>query len=181
MIIAKQKKETNIAEYVLYMFHIEDIIRANDFDIQQIEKNIVSKYNQTPEIKTEIRQWYAGLINMMQEEQITEKGHLQFINNTISDIYDLHLRLLDKPEESSYHQLYFKALPNLKAFKSKTKGTEENDMELLFHALYTKILLNLQKKKISQETEDAFQSFSNLLAMLSKKYNDREKGDLMIS
>ncbi len=181
MIIAKQKKETNIAEYVLYMFHIEDIIRANGFDIQKIENNIVSHYDQPREVKKQIRQWYEGLINMMQEEKITETGHLQFIKNTISDIYDLHLRLLDKPDESRYHQLYFKALPNLKAFKSKTRGTEEHDMELLFHALYTKVLLKLQKKQISTETQEAFQTFSNLLAMLSKKYKDREKGDLNIS
>ena len=33
MIIASQKKKENIAEYLLYMWQIEDIIRAYGLDI----------------------------------------------------------------------------------------------------------------------------------------------------
>ncbi len=38
MIIASQKKKENIAEYLLYMWQIEDIIRAYGLDIDQIQK-----------------------------------------------------------------------------------------------------------------------------------------------
>ena len=37
MIIASQKKKENIAEYLLYMWQIEDIIRAYGLDIDQIQ------------------------------------------------------------------------------------------------------------------------------------------------
>lgn len=41
MIIASQKKKENIAEYLLYMWQIEDIIRAYGLDIDQIQKHII--------------------------------------------------------------------------------------------------------------------------------------------
>ena len=33
MIIARQKRKENIAEYLLYMWQVEDLIRANKFDM----------------------------------------------------------------------------------------------------------------------------------------------------
>ena len=42
MIIASQKKKENIAEYLLYMWQIEDIIRAYGLDIDQIQKHIIN-------------------------------------------------------------------------------------------------------------------------------------------
>ena len=45
MIIASQKKKANIAEYLLYMWQIEDIIRAYGLDIDQIQKHIIDSYD----------------------------------------------------------------------------------------------------------------------------------------
>ena len=42
MIVAKEKRENNIAEYLLYMWQVEDIIRACNYDITVINANIVS-------------------------------------------------------------------------------------------------------------------------------------------
>ena len=33
MIIARRKRKENIAEYLLYMWQVEDLIRANNFDM----------------------------------------------------------------------------------------------------------------------------------------------------
>ena len=33
MLIAKQKRQENIAEYVLYMWQLEDMLRACNFDV----------------------------------------------------------------------------------------------------------------------------------------------------
>ncbi len=48
MIIASQKRKENVAEYILYMWQIEDLIRANDLDISKIETNIIDKSNLDP-------------------------------------------------------------------------------------------------------------------------------------
>ncbi len=44
MITASQKKRENIAEYLLYMWQIEDLIRANGLDIDKIQENIIDRY-----------------------------------------------------------------------------------------------------------------------------------------
>ncbi|MFW5767468.1 MAG: DUF4924 family protein, partial [Bacteroidota bacterium] len=62
MIIAKQKKQENIAEYVLYMWQIEDLLRALKFDEKLIEEQLVEQYDVPETEKTEIRNWYKGLV-----------------------------------------------------------------------------------------------------------------------
>ena len=77
MIIASQKKKENIAEYLLYMWQIEDIIRAYGLDIDQIQKHIINSYDLPEEQKKSMREWYESLIDMMHSEGVEKKGHLQ--------------------------------------------------------------------------------------------------------
>ena len=44
MIIAEQKRKENIAEYLLYMYQVEDMIRANKLDLESIEQTLISKF-----------------------------------------------------------------------------------------------------------------------------------------
>ena len=74
MLIAEEKRKSNVAEYVLYMWQVEDMIRAYKFDIDLVEKNIISQFNHPERIKKEIKNWYANLIVMMYEENIREKA-----------------------------------------------------------------------------------------------------------
>ena len=65
MYIASQKRKENIAEYLLYMWQIEDLIRANDLDLDKIKSNVIDKYQLSePQIK-EMTEWYESLIDMM--------------------------------------------------------------------------------------------------------------------
>ncbi|MFC2119104.1 DUF4924 family protein [Bacteroidota bacterium] len=180
MIIAKEKRYTNIAEYILYMWQIEDIIRAYKFDIDEIEKNIISKYDQPENILKEIRYWYISLIEMMTSEEIRETGHMQIINTTVMDLYSFHLQLLKNNNEKKYIQVYESAKENIGDFESKLEQTGENEIQTCLTALYAILLMRLQKKEIYKETENAIQSFSNLLALLSEKYKLFEKGKLDI-
>ena len=43
MLIADQIKENNIAEYVLYMWQTEDLLRGFKLDIDLVEENIVKQ------------------------------------------------------------------------------------------------------------------------------------------
>ena len=40
MIVAKQKRKEKIAEYLLYMWQVEDLIRANQFDIDTTSRTM---------------------------------------------------------------------------------------------------------------------------------------------
>ena len=99
MLIARQKKEENIAEYIIYMWQLEDLLRANQLDIERIQKLIIDPHPVDEATKKEMREWYENLIQMMKLEHVEEKGHLQFIKNTVEDLNDLHMELLQKPKE----------------------------------------------------------------------------------
>lgn len=171
MLIAKQKKEENIAEYVIYMWQLEDLLRANQLDIEKIQTLIINPYQVSDEVKKEMREWYDNLILMMKIEHLEEKGHLQIIRNTVDDINDLHMELLQKPKEVQYNALFFKTLPFLVELRKKVgAGEEMNDIELALQSLYGVLLLRLQKKEITPETLVAIKQISQLLAVLSQKY-----------
>ena len=85
MIIASQKKKENIAEYLLYMWQIEDIIRAYGLDIDQIQKHIINSYDLPEEQKKSMREWYESLIDMMHSEERTYR--LDRFAPTFAEIY----------------------------------------------------------------------------------------------
>lgn len=171
MLIARQKKEENIAEYIIYMWQLEDLLRANQLDIEKIQKLIIDPYPVDEATKKEMREWYENLIQMMKLEHVEEKGHLQFIKNTVEDLNDLHMELLQKPKEIQYNALFFKTLHFLVEFRRKAKaGEETNDVELSLQALYGVLMLKLQKKEVTAETMTAVKQISQLLAVLAQKY-----------
>ena len=77
MIVAREKRKSNIVEYILYMWQVEDLIRAYQFDIDAIKEGIIPQYGISGELVDETIEWYDNLIEMMKMEQIKEKGHLQ--------------------------------------------------------------------------------------------------------
>ncbi len=178
MIIAKQKKKENIAEYILYMWQIEDLIRAYNLDIDDINKNIVQKFERTDSEKKEIKNWYEGLIDLMKEEKLEKSGHLQFMRNTVNDINELHIQLIKSPEQLDYIEAYNKAKPGIEELMNKSKGEVENEVEACFNGLYGLLMLRFQKKAISPETVSAMSTISQLISLLSQKHKLYEDGKI---
>jgi hypothetical protein len=174
MIIAKEKKATNIPEYILYMWQIEDMIRAHNFDIDKIDKNIIQNFDQPDDIKEEMRVWYTDLINKMANQEIKEKGHLEFLNNLVKELDDLHLSLIQDPNELDYIEVYNKAKPSIKDLKSKARGTVAGDIEASLQGLYGILLLRLKGESLNTATQDAMASISRLLALLNEKYMEKQ-------
>jgi hypothetical protein len=176
MLVAREKRKKNIAEYVLYMWQIEDTLRAFKFDINLIEERLLVQFKQSESVLDEIRGWYSNLILAMHEEGITKSGHLQFVKGVTDEMNQLHLRLLNEIKDEEYIKNYNAAKDNIDAFKVKLQKPEANEIELCFYALYGLLLLRLKKKEISEETKNAMTTFSNLLAALSNHYRLIEEG-----
>ena len=177
MLIAQEKRKTNIAEYILYMWQVEDLIRAHKFNIDLIEQNLISQYSQPAKIKNDVRDWYANLMLMMYQEGIQEKGHLSILKTLINEMTDLHIRLLNHEEEYDYHEIHRKATINMEEFRRKSGDHTTGDIETSLNALYGLLLLRLKKQSVSRETEMAMASFSRLLALLSHKFLQAERGE----
>ena len=176
MIIAQQKKQENIVEYILYMWQIEDLIRAHNFDLDLIEKNIISQFDVDNDTKKAMKVWYDNIIATMQNEGVTEKGHIQVLQAVVDDLNDLHLQLLNSPFHQDYQKAYQDAAPYLTEFFMKSdKDPNKSIIELALEFMYGIWMLRLQKKTISKDTQEAVDKISKMLALLAKKYHDREK------
>ncbi len=179
MFTASARKKENIAEYLLYMWQIEDIIRASRLDIDRIQSEIIDLYSGiSDEQRKQLRDWYESLIDMMRAEGVTEKGHLQINKNVIIELTDLHLRLLRSPREPFYTAAFYKALPYIVELRAKSKSDSVGELETCFNALYGILLLRLQHKEISPETQKAMKDISAFIMTLAEKYNLDKKGEL---
>jgi hypothetical protein len=177
MLIAQEKKQNNIAEYILYIWQLEDLLRANNLDMKLIEQNLISKYQQPPEVMSQIKLWYENFIAIIKTEKIENQGHTLFIKNTLNDLYYFHLQLIKSPQEDKYRQVYTKVITDIGEFQKKGNRFYDNELETMFTALYAVMLLKLQKKEISQGTQQAVNGFSELISMLAYKYHQNEQGN----
>lgn len=179
MITASAKKRENIAEYLIYMWQIEDLIRAYGLDIDQIEKNIIDKYTDlTDEQRKDMREWYESLIDMMRREGVAERGHLQLNKNVVIDLTSLHNRLLKNPKYARYAAEYYNTLPYIVEIRSKAGENKKGELESCFDALYGILMLRLQGKEISEETQKASQQISRFLATLAAYYKKDYNNEL---
>lgn len=180
MIVARQKRKENIAEYLLYMWQVEDLIRANNFDLDSINRTIVAHYDQPEEVKQEISRWYEELIGMMRSEGVMEKGHIQLNKNVVISLTDLHLRLLRSPKEMVYGAAYYKTLPYIVQLRAKSGGEELPELETCFSAVYGYLIMRMQGKQVSAETIEGIKQISSFLAILAGKYREDMEGTLTL-
>lgn len=178
MLIAQKKRKENISEYLLYMWQVEDLIRANHFDSDEIRRNLVDRYDQPADVKDEIARWYEELADMMRQEGVMERGHIQLNKNVIIALTDLHLRLLKSPKEMIYGSMYYKTLPYIVQLRAKSGGEDIPEIETCFTAVYGYLVLRMQGKEVSAETLEAIKQISAFLALLAEKYKDDMEGKL---
>jgi hypothetical protein len=178
MKLAQQLREKNIAEYLVYMWQVEDLIRANGWDMDKIEASIISRFPE--EERQELREWYGNLLSMMVEEGVKEKGHLQINNNIIIQLTELHNALLSSPKFPFYNAAYFKALPFIVELRNKNGHKDEPELETCFEALYGILLLRLQKREISADTLKAVEAISSLLSLLANYFDKDKRGELKL-
>ena len=119
MLIAQEKRKENIIEYLLYMYQVEDTIRACGFNISVIEQRIINQFKVSDRIKTEIKNWYADLIVMMHQEKIKDNGHLKMLETLIDDLNKLHLWLLEKKKDKKEIDILRRRINRLKKMTRK--------------------------------------------------------------
>lgn len=178
MYIASQKRKSNIAEYILYMWQIEDIIRANGLDIDKIRENVISKFNLSSPQKLEMEEWYESLIDMMRREGVAESGHLQINKNILNQLVQLHQALLADPEFPDYTAEFYRTLPYIVELRGKAGENKTGEIETCFTALYGMLLMRLQKKELSEATTEAVGQISRFIALLAKDFHLDEEDKL---
>ena len=178
MFIAKELRKKSIAEYLLYMWQIEDIIRAMGCSLPLIRKAYINKFTDyTDEQKEDEIDWFGNLVRMMNEEGKRDQGHLNINDIIVRDLVDLHQRLLQSNRFPIYNAEYYKVLPFIVELRSKG-DKNVSEIETCLDALYGIMMLRMQKKEISPETEHAIKEISTFIGMLSDYYLKNETGGL---
>jgi hypothetical protein len=180
MIIAKEKRRTNIAEYVIYMWHVEDLLRACKFDIDVVKQKVIEGFKADNQTSKAITEWYESLIDMMRSENVIEKGHMQLVKNTVADMSELHISMLQSADHPDYFKQYFATKSNIDAFRVKSNNPQATDIHICIEGLYSLLLLKMAGKEISQATIEAMDTFSKLLALFSQKFLLWEEGKLKL-
>ena len=177
MYIANELRKTNIAEYLLYMWQMEDTVRAFDCSLQRIKREYIERFDYNDEQKEEETDWFGNLIRMMNQEGCREQGHLQINKATMQMLIDLHNQLLQSSKFPFYNTAYYKVLPFIVELRSRGVNKDENEIETCFNSLYGVMLLRLQKKNISPDTAHAVKEITTFIGMLSDYYKkDKEEG-----
>ena len=177
MFISQQLRKKSIAEYVLYMWQVEDLLRAYGCSLSRIKNEYVSQFSDyTDEQRSELVDWYGDLIRMINQEGKREKGHLQINQIVVQDVSDLHAQLLQSSKFPFYNAEYYKVLPFI--VELRNKGSKDvGEIETCLNALYGTMMLRLQKKPISPETAHAVKEITTFIGMLSDYYiKDRTEG-----
>lgn len=178
MFISQELRKKNIAEYLLYMWQIEDIIRAYDCSLARIRREYIERFNYTDEQKEEMTDWYGNLVRMMNSEGCREHGHLQINKIVIQQLSELSAELLSSSKFPFYNSEYYKALPFIVELRKRGADNNENEIETCFNALYGVMMLRLQKKTVSPDTEHAIKEITTFIGMLSDYYLKDKKGEL---
>lgn len=177
MIIAQQLRKENIVEYLLYMWQVEDIIRAYGCSISRIKEEYIKRFEfKDLETFEDMVDWYGNLIRMMNEEGKREKGHLTINTILVQDLNELAARLLASPKFPFFNAEYYKVLPFI--VELRNRGEKEiSEIETCLNALYGVMMLRLQQKEVSQQTKNAVTEITTYLGMLSDYYiKDKTEG-----
>jgi hypothetical protein len=178
MLIAQQKEKENIAEYIIYMYQIEDVVRACDLNLERVMSTYVIPQLPDASFEGQYRTWYMAIVDEMKRGGMQKTGHLSRINEIMVELSYLHNTLLNLANDPKYKTVFEAASPFIEEFKQRSDLKDKNHIEIAFHAMYMKLLLRLQKKDITQESEEAFDAMRMMLAYLSRAYHKMKSGDL---
>ena len=177
MLIARKKKEENIIEYLLYMFQIEDLIRAHQLDLDSLVARIIEPQIQDADLVEQYKNWYAGLIQQLKSQKKEVSGHIYDVHEVQMELFYLHNTLVNLSKDEKYIEKHERTQPFLKEFRQKST-TQLNDVDMAIQALYMKLLLKLKGTEISEETEKAFDAMRDMLVHLAKAYHRMKNGDM---
>ncbi len=179
MYIARSKRRENIAEYILYLWQLEDLLRALQFSPEAIYSQLVKPQRLTPDKEQELLIWYMDLVNLLREEGKEGQGHLEHTQHLINDLQNLHLQLMALPIGENYRQLYARVAPELPRLREVLGNREIGDIELCFRALYATMLYRIKGEASKKKAiDDVLEIISPVIAELAKIYRQVETGEV---
>ena len=179
MDIAQATRKENIAEYILYLWQLEDLLRALQFSPEAIYSQLVAPREVDEEQKHIYLLWYMDIVNLLRKEDKEESGHLEHTLHLIADMHNLHLQLMHNPIGEHYRSTFARLLPQLPQLRTMIKKEEISDTEICFRALYAAMLYRIKgDAKRAEAIKDTIELVSPVVAELADMYRKVEQGEI---
>lgn len=171
--IAEKKKNQNIAEYIIYMYQMEDLIRAYDFNMEEIRQFVISHYPISDIEKEETAEWFEMLKTQMIAQEIQTDGHLSEVQVIVDDLAKAHWDLLKT--DKTYFEIYHTAKPFvIEMILEAGDKPLGHEIQVCLNAIYGLLLAKLKGREIPKGYTEATEAFGNVLSYLSFAYANQE-------
>lgn len=162
MTTADQKREQHIVEYLLYVWQMEDLVRALGFDAGAI-RGVMGEGAEADLV------WMLQLARDMDRQKLHESGHVDHAMETMTELALLHDLLMGPMEDKPYVRAYEAARPHLDEMLQRSNGQKEMEHPVvsMMTGLYGWLVLRLKRERIATETESsmvAIREMANALA-----------------
>lgn len=180
MDIAREKRRENIAEYILYLWQLEDLLRALQFSPEAIRSVLVAPRGLAPSEQEELLDWYMELAELLRGEGKERQGHLDHTLHLIADLHNLHLQLMELPAGEEYRRRYARLAPHLPRLREVLgRGADGmSDTELCFRTLYAAMLYRIRGEGAKGAVSDTIEFVSPAIAELASVYGKVERGEI---
>lgn len=168
MLLADKKKKENISEYIIYMYQTEDLIRAYQFNIEEIKQQVISQIENADQ--EALYEWYLGIARQMQAEGLEKRGHLSTTQEIVTALNRLHENLLKADQQ--YRQLYSKTALHIHKSMEQSKGAIKEPVQAAINGIYGYLLLRLHEQKVDESLMPAINSFGDMLSYLSYRWHE---------
>lgn len=178
MLIALQKRRENIAEYILYIWQVEDLLRALQFSPEAIYSTLVARIEGADEQQKEnIFNWYMQIVELLRKEGKEAQGHIDHTLHLVNDLHNLHLQLMKLPVGEHYRATYARLAAELPRLRTIMDNDDMSDTELCFRALYAAMLYRI-KGSGERAIEDTLAVISPAIGELAAIHGKVERGEI---
>ena len=178
MLIALQKRKENIAEYILYLWQVEDLLRALQFSPEAIYTTLVARIEGAVEQQKEnIFIWYMQIVELLKKEGKEKQGHIDHTLHLVADLHNLHLQLMKLPLGEHNRMTYSRLALELPRLRTIMDNDDISDTELCFRALYAAMLYRI-KGGGERAIEDTLAVVSPAVGELAALHGKIERGEI---
>lgn len=163
MSTAATKRAAHIVEYVLYVWQMEDLVRALGFDAGAI-RGVMAGGEEADLV------WMLELSRDMERQNLQESGHVDHVVETLTELALLHDLLIGPMADKGYVKAFETASAQLEvvAQKAGKSGGVEHPVMTMMTALYGWLVLRLRKERVTAETESAMVAIRNMANALAR-------------
>lgn len=175
MTTAEEKRHQHIVEYMIYVWQMEDLVRAVGMDLGTLRGHLSSAYS-GDRLEEELA-WFGELIRTMRSEGKVGSGHISTLDEVMIELTYLHRTLLDVLKDGEYAEAVEAAAPHMEALASRGEAGR-NEVEAMLVALYGWLVLRMAGKDVSPETEESLAVIRDWANLLGGRYIRMRAGEL---